>query len=128
MGHAAPSRHGGAKALGGRSPALPWSSAIHQARSRRQGRPNMSATDATSRPSKQLLHLVFGGELKSVDSVEFSNIEALDIIGIYPNYAEAYKAWKAAAQRTVDNAHMRYFIVHMHRLLDPETARPKPRA
>jgi hypothetical protein len=88
----------------------------------------MSATDATSRPTKQLLHLVFGGELKSLDSVEFSNIEALDIIGIYPNYAEAYKAWKAAAQRSVDNAHMRYFIVHMHRLLDPETARPKPRA
>ena len=55
-------------------------------------------------------------------------IEALDIIGIYPNYAEAHKAWKAAAQRSVDNAHMRYFIVHMHRLLDPETAKPKPRA
>jgi hypothetical protein len=88
----------------------------------------MSAADATSRPAKQLLHLVFGGELKSLDSVEFSNIEALDIIGIYPNYAEAHKAWKAAAQRSVDNAHMRYFIVHMHRLLDPETARPKPRA
>ena len=88
----------------------------------------MSAADAAGRPSKQLLHLVFGGELKSLDSVDFANIEALDIIGIFPNYAEAHKAWKAAAQRSVDNAHMRYFIVHMHRLLDPETAKPKPRA
>ena len=77
-----------------------------------------------SRPAKQLLHLVFGGELKSLDSVEFSDISGLDIIGIYPNYAEAYKAWKAAAQRTVDNAQMRYFIVHMHRLLDPELTPP----
>ena len=88
----------------------------------------MSAADATSRPTKQLLHLVFGGELKSLDSVEFTDTEALHVVGIYPNYAEAYKAWKAAAQRSVDNAHMRYFIVHMHRLLDPETAKPKPRA
>src|SRR5689334_11377817 len=95
---------------------------------RSQGRSSMSATDATGRPSKQLLHLVFGGELKSLDSAEFANIEALDIIGIFPNYAEAHKAWKAAAQRSVDNAHMRYFIVHMHRLLDPDTAKPKPRA
>jgi hypothetical protein len=87
----------------------------------------MSAADATSRPVKQLLHLVFGGELKSLDTVEFASIDALDIVGIYPNYAEAYKAWKAAAQRSVDNAHMRYFIVHMHRLLDPEAARPQPR-
>jgi Domain of unknown function (DUF4170) len=88
----------------------------------------MSAADATGRPTQQLLHLVFGGELKSLQSTEFANIEALDIIGIFPNYAEAYKAWKAAAQRSVDNAHMRYFIVHMHRLLDPDTAKPKPRA
>jgi hypothetical protein len=77
-----------------------------------------------ARPSKQLLHLVFGGELKTLDSVEFADIAALDIIGIYPNYAEAYKAWKAAAQRTVDNAQVRYFIVHMHRLLDPEVTGP----
>lgn len=69
----------------------------------------------------QLLHLVFGGELRSVQSVEFRDVAALDIVGIYPNYAEAYDAWKAAAQRTVDNALMRYFIVHMHRLLDPKT-------
>ena len=79
-----------------------------------------------SRPATQLLHLVFGGELKSLDSVEFSDISALDIVGIYPNYAEAYKAWKAAAQRTVDNAQVRYFIVHMHRLLDPSLTAPPP--
>lgn len=75
---------------------------------------------AAEKPAKQLLHLVFGGELKELDTVEFANLGALDIVGIYPNYAEAYKAWKAAAQRTVDNAQMRYFIVHMHRLLDPD--------
>jgi hypothetical protein len=69
--------------------------------------------------NRQLLHLVFGGELKSVDSTEFRDISALHIVGVYPNYASAYDAWKAAAQRTVDNALMRYFIVHMHRLLDP---------
>jgi len=85
-----------------------------------------SSTDiSTSQPAKQLLHLVFGGELKSLHSVEFSNLAELDIVGIYPNYAEAYKAWKAAAQRTVDNAQMRYFIVHMHRLLDPEAIGPQ---
>jgi hypothetical protein len=81
-----------------------------------------------SRPAKQLLHLVFGGELKSLDSMEFSDISALDIVGIYPSYAEAYKAWRAAAQRTVDNAQVRYFIVHMHRLLDPELTGPPPGA
>jgi hypothetical protein len=69
---------------------------------------------------KQLLHLVFGGELTSLTSVEFKDLAHLDIVGVYPNYAEAYKAWKGAAQRTVDNAHMRYFIVHMHKLLEPD--------
>jgi hypothetical protein len=71
------------------------------------------------KPQQQLLHLVFGGELISLHSITFRDLDKLDIVGIYPNYAEAHKAWKAAAQRTVDNAHMRYFIVHMHRLLDP---------
>lgn len=70
--------------------------------------------------TKQLLHLVFGGELKELGGTEFRNVDALDIVGIYPDYASAHKAWKAAAQRTVDNAHMRYFIVHMHRFLDPD--------
>lgn len=72
--------------------------------------------------SKQLLHLVFGGELKDPTSHEFVDLEKLDLVGIYPNYAEAYKAWRAKAQATIDNAHMRYYVVHLHRLLDPATA------
>ena len=79
----------------------------------------MTTAQATNRPAKQLLHLVFGGELKSLADIEFANLDELDIVGIYPDYAEAYKAWKAVAQKTVDNARMRYFIVHIHRLLDP---------
>ena len=70
---------------------------------------------------KQLLHLVFGGELESLQSVEFKDLKALDIVGIFPDYARALQAWKAKAQATVDNAQMRYFIVHMHRLLDPQS-------
>ncbi len=69
---------------------------------------------------KQLLHLVFGGELNDLDGIDFKDLDALDVVGIYPNYAKAYDAWKSMAQRTVDNAHMRYFIVHMHKLLDPD--------
>ncbi len=69
--------------------------------------------------NRQLLHLVFGGELRSVDSTEFRDLSQLHIVGIFPNYATAYNAWKSSAQRTVDNALMRYFIVHVHRLLDP---------
>ena len=76
---------------------------------------------ATEAARKQLLHLVFGGELSKLGDVEFKDLDKLDIVGIYPNYATAYSAWKAKAQQSVDNAHMRYFIVHMHRLLDPET-------
>ncbi len=76
--------------------------------------------------TEQLLHLVFGGELVSLDSIEFRDLKALDIVGIYPNYAEAHVAWKSAAQRTVDNAMMRYFIVHMHRLLDPDPSHAAP--
>lgn len=69
---------------------------------------------------KQLLHLVFGGELTELHATTFRDLSKLDIVGIYPNYAAAHNAWKGAAQRTVDNALMRYFIVHLHRLLDPE--------
>ena len=69
-------------------------------------------------PKKKLLHLVFGGSLSSLDKMEFENLADLDIVGIYPDYASAYDAWKAEAQRTVDNAHMRYFIAHLHRLRD----------
>ena len=78
------------------------------------------AKDTAKPAAEQLLHLVFGGELDSLDDVHFADLAALDIVGIYPNYAEAYKVWKDKAQMTVDNAQMRYFIVHMHRLLDPD--------
>ena len=69
---------------------------------------------------KQLLHLVFGGELKSLKGVEFRDLDGIDMVGIFPDYASAERAWRAKAQESVDNAHMRYFIVHLHRLLDPE--------
>ncbi|MGE0281426.1 MAG: DUF4170 domain-containing protein [Rhizobiaceae bacterium] len=71
---------------------------------------------------KQLLHLVFGGELKSLTGTEFRNLDELDIVGIYPDYESAKTAWKAKAQASVDNAHMRYFVVHLHRLLEPGSA------
>ena len=74
---------------------------------------------------KQLLHLVIGGELNGVSTNEFKDLDKVDIVGVFPNYASAYSAWKAKAQRTVDNAEMRYFIVHLHRLLDPESASPQ---
>ena len=85
----------------------------------------MTAAEVASRPAKQLLHLVFGGELTSLADVDFADLDELDIVGIYPNYAEAHAAWKAAAQRTVDNAMMRYFVVHMHRLLEPDEQNAK---
>ena len=74
--------------------------------------------------SKQLLHMVFGGELASLEDLNFRDLSKLDIVGIFPNYATAYAAWKSKAQQTVDNAHMRYFIVHLHRLLDPDSDVP----
>ena len=74
----------------------------------------------TPASGNQLLHLVFGGELTHLGGTEFKDLSKLDIVGIYPNYASAYAAWKAKAQATVDNAHMRYFIVHLHRMLDPQ--------
>jgi hypothetical protein len=80
---------------------------------------------ASKPPAKQLLHLVFGGELGDLENVVFKNLDKLDIVGIYPNYASAYAAWKAKAQGTVDNAEMRYFIVHLHRLLDPQSQAPQ---
>jgi hypothetical protein len=72
----------------------------------------------------QLLHLVFGGELEKVGSRRFADLSGLDIVGIYPSYQAAYDAWKAKAQASVDNARMRYFVVHLHRLLDPEVDQP----
>ena len=76
--------------------------------------------DSKQVDSRQLLHLVFGGELESVEGITFRDVDKLDIVGIYPDYASAEKAWRSKAQQTVDNAHMRYFIVHLHKLLDPD--------
>jgi Domain of unknown function (DUF4170) len=81
------------------------------------------ATEAAEQP--QLLHLVFGGELEDPTVVRFRDLDKLDIVGIFPDYASALKAWRAKAQQTVDNAHMRYFIVHLHRLMDPDNEPPK---
>lgn len=72
-------------------------------------------------PDKQLLHLVLGGELTSLDSSEFKDLSKVDVVGLFPDYKSAHAAWKAKAQQTVDNAQMRYFVVHLHRLLDPST-------
>ncbi len=69
---------------------------------------------------KQLLHLVIGGELSKVEDVCFQDLSKIDFVGAFPDHDSAFKAWKAAAQQTVDNAHMRYFIIHAHRLIDPE--------
>lgn len=80
--------------------------------------PKMASKDTSG---KQLLHIVFGGELKDVTGVEFEDLAQLDFVGAFPNYQEAYDAWKSAAQRTVDHAETRYFILHAHRLLDPAT-------
>lgn len=73
------------------------------------------------KPNRQLLHLVIGGELKDVTGVEFEDLSKIDFVGAFPDYAAAYDAWKGAAQRTVDSAETRYFILHAHKLLDPET-------
>ncbi len=70
---------------------------------------------------RQLLHIVIGGELRNVTGVEFEDLKQIEFVGAYPNYTEAYDAWRGAAQRTVDNAEMRFFILHAHKLLDPET-------
>lgn len=71
--------------------------------------------------TKQLLHIVIGGELSDVTGVYFEDLSAIDFVGAFPDYTSAYDAWKNAAHRTVDNAEMRYFILHAHKLLDPET-------
>jgi len=80
---------------------------------------------ASPEAKKQLLHLVFGGELESLDGMRFRDLSKLDLVGIYPDYASAATAWRAKAQASVDNAHMRYFVVHLHRLLDPGS-KPRP--
>ncbi len=77
---------------------------------------------ATAIDSDQKLHLVFGGELQDLDGIRFRDIANLDIVGIFPDYASAQAAWRAKAQATVDSAQMRYFVVHLHRLLEPPVA------
>ncbi|WP_027135673.1 DUF4170 domain-containing protein [Geminicoccus roseus] len=76
--------------------------------------------------TKQLLHLVFGGELVDPAGLDFADLSKLDIVGIYPSFAEAEAAWRAKAQATIDNAQMRYFVVHLHRLLEPDPALVTP--
>ena len=71
---------------------------------------------------KQLLRLVLGGELENIDGITFKDLSKVDLVGVYPNYAEAERAWRGKAQATVDNAQMRYFVVHLHRLLEPDEA------
>jgi len=74
---------------------------------------------------QQLLHLVIGGELIDLEHNIFKDLGQVEIVGVYPNYATAHAAWRAKAQATVDNAQMRYFVVHLHRLLDPaQDAKP----
>jgi len=80
---------------------------------------------APAKLEKQLIHLVFGGELDDIKGITFKDLARLDVVGFYPNYAEAHKAWLGKARETIDNAQMRYFIVHLHRLLDPSTDEKK---
>ncbi len=68
---------------------------------------------------KPRLHLVFGGRVRDPRGLEFEDLSALDLVGIYPDYASAQDAWRGRAQRTVDDAAMRYVVVHLHRLLEP---------
>jgi hypothetical protein len=69
---------------------------------------------------KQLLHLVMGGRVTDPQSLRFADLGAIDLVGVYPDHASALEAWRGAAQRTVDDAEMKYVIVHLHKLLDPE--------
>ncbi len=80
----------------------------------------MTEPSASPNAKPQLLHLVFGGELTDLEGHEFRDLSGVDVVGVYPDYQSAYAAWKGAAQRSVDNAMVRYFIVHLHRLLEPD--------
>ena len=83
-------------------------------------------TKAPAKSQSQLIHLVFGGELDDIKGVTFKDLEKLDVVGFYPDYASAHNAWLGKARETIDNAQMRYFIVHLHRLLDPTAVKKKP--
>jgi hypothetical protein len=80
--------------------------------------------EAQGEAKRQLLHLVFGGELKSLDGHEFRDLDKIDVVGLFPDYASAERAWRAKAQATVDRAQFRYYVVHLHRLLEPDLAPP----
>ncbi len=69
---------------------------------------------------KAKLHLVFGGRVKDPQGLDFKELDKIDVVGIFPNYAEAEEAWRSAAQRTVDDAEMKYVVVHLHKLLEPD--------
>ncbi len=79
----------------------------------------MPTSPKKSAHDKQLLHMVFGGELDDVRKVDFKDLSKLDVVGFYPNYNAAHTAWLGKARETIDNAQMRYFIVHLHKLLYP---------
>jgi Domain of unknown function (DUF4170) len=70
--------------------------------------------------SSAKLHLVFGGRVNDPQTLDFKELDKLDVVGIFPDYAEAEEAWRSAAQRTVDDAEMKYVVVHLHRLLEPD--------
>jgi Domain of unknown function (DUF4170) len=82
----------------------------------------MKTTTPGKKHDDQLLHLVFGGELETVEDVTFKDLAKLDVVGFYPDYKSAHVAWVGKARETIDNAQMRYFIVHLHRLLEPDHA------
>lgn len=84
-----------------------------------QAAPSVEAQESRERESRQLLHLVFGGELTSLDSTEFRDPAKIDLVGVFPDYASAERAWRGKAQSSVDSAQTRYFIVHLHRFLEP---------
>jgi hypothetical protein len=92
----------------------------------RQGIGEMSEEKAHAHESGQLLHLVFGGELTDINGTEFSDPGKIDVVGVFPNYESAAKAWRAKAQATVDSAHTRYFIVHRRRFLEPAGLHRRP--
>jgi hypothetical protein len=70
------------------------------------------------------MHLVFGGRVTNPMTLDFADLSAIEVVGFYPDYASAEKAWRAAAQRTVDDAEMKYVVVHLHRLLEPDQGPP----
>jgi hypothetical protein len=83
-----------------------------------------NAPKAREDEKPQRLHLVFGGELKSLETHEFLDVSKIDIVGLFPDYASAERAWRAKTQQTVDSAQTRYFIVHLHRLIEPDPGPP----